>query len=106
VADRFHVKAQNEDFLVLHGDGYSGHNGHKECARDNMMNVVIGHLHSHAGVNHVTTTAGKVWAVNGGCLIDVSQYCFDYAKHSRFKPTLGVTVVLDGGRVPIWIPLE
>jgi hypothetical protein len=48
----------------------------------------------------------SIWAANSGCLIDVEAYVFNYGKESRFKPTLGCSVVIDDGRTPIFIPYE
>jgi hypothetical protein len=106
IKEHFVVFASKHTFALQHGDNYSGPMGHRQAAIDNGMSTIIGHLHSNAGVNFIETKHQRIFAVNSGCLIDPSAYAFAYGKHSRGKPCLGVTVVLDGGRFPIWVPLE
>ena len=89
---------------VIHGMGYSGMNGHRTAALDLGRSVAIGHLHGFGGVARVTTETQAIWGMNTGCLIDVEAYAFNYGKYSRFKPTLGVGVVLDDGRTPVFVP--
>ena len=93
-------------FKVIHGTKYSGNLGHRNAAIDNGMSTAIGHLHSFAGVNRIKTTGLDIWAMNTGCLIDTEAYVFKYGEDSRFKPTLGVGVVLNNGLMPIWVPYE
>lgn len=93
-------------FRMVHGQGYSGVNGHRNAAIDAGISTIIGHLHASGAVSYINTMGGKqIWAVNAGCLIDVDAYAFEYGKYSRNKPVLGATVICDSGRIPIWIPL-
>jgi len=91
---------------MIHGMGYSGQNGHRNAAIDAGMNTVIGHLHSHAGISYIKTGGRQIWGFNTGCLIDEHAYAFEYGKHNRQKPVLGVGVVVDSGLTPIFIPYE
>jgi len=91
-------------FRVIHGMGYSGMNGHRTAALDAGVSTAIGHLHSHAGISYITTSGLNIWGMNTGCLIDVEAYAFKYGKDLRFKPCLGASVILDNGRLPIWLP--
>lgn len=93
-------------FRVIHGLGYSGHQGHRTAAIDSGMSTVIGHLHSNAGISVIRTSKMAIWGMNSGCLIDLDSFAFSYGQDSRFKPCLGTSVVLDGGKTPIWIPYE
>lgn len=102
-SDEIIVKAKIP-FRVIHGLGYSGVNGARNAAIDSGMNTVIGHLHSHAGVSYVATNKGQIWGCNSGCLISQDALAFNYARHSRFKATLSVAVVLNDGRLPIVVP--
>lgn len=90
-------------WVVQHGMGYSGVNGHRNAALDNGISTVIGHLHANGGVSHVATACARFWAMNSGCLIDVEAYAFHYGKEARNKPTLGLGVVVDDGKNPIFI---
>lgn len=93
-------------FTMIHGMGYSGTNAHRSAALDFGRSVVHGHLHSSAGIAYVRTEGQQIWGFNVGCLIDKEAFAFSYGKYSRFKPCLGVGVIADNGRAPIWIPLE
>lgn len=93
-------------WMMMHGMGYSGVNGHRNAAIDNGMSTVIGHLHANAGIAHIATATQRIWGFNVGCLIDVGAYAFHYGKECRNKPILGVGVILDGGSTPIFIPFE
>lgn len=76
-----------------HGTGYSGKMGHIQAAVDNRMSTVIGHLHSHAGVNYVANNVDLIFGMNVGCLIDRKSYAFTYGKDFRHKPILSCGVV-------------
>lgn len=94
-------------FRMIHGMGYSGMQGHINATKDSGMSTVIGHLHSHAGINRLHTMGGReLWAANAGCLIDVEAYAFEYGKYSRAKPTLGAMVIFSSGSTPIFYPLS
>lgn len=91
-------------FTMLHGINYSGFGGARNAAIDNGRSTLIGHLHSHAGISYVRTHHLDIWGFNVGCLIDEEAFAFEYGKHMRHKPCLGVGVVLDEGKSAIWIP--
>lgn len=91
---------------VSHGQGYSGVNGHRNAAIDQGMSWAIGHLHAFAAISYIRTNGNKIWAANGGCLIDESSFAFAYGKHNRNKPCLGTLVIFNGGSTPVWFPLE
>ncbi len=87
----------------VHGDGFGGITAARDGAIVCRQSVVIGHHHSYAGINYVANEKEMIFGMNVGCLIDKDAYAFKYAKKSKFKPTLGCGVVLEG--VPSWIPL-
>ncbi len=90
---------------AIHGVGYSGVNGHRNAAIDGRISTVIGHLHSHAGINYVNNGGPAIWGMNCGCLIDDQEFAFKYAKHSRYKGVLSVGVVVDNGKTPVLVPM-
>lgn len=104
--ENFVVFAKKFPFTIQHGEGYSGPMAHREAAIQNGISTIIGHLHSNAGVNHIRTMHQNIWGMNVGALVDNNAYAFEYGKHSKFKPTIGCGVVVDGGSIPIWIPLR
>jgi hypothetical protein len=92
-------------FCMIHGMGYAGQFSHRTAALDQGMSVVHGHL-THAGISHIKTASQSLWGMCVGCCIDVEAYAFKYGKDSRFKPCLGGGVILNDGRMPIWIPID
>jgi hypothetical protein len=92
---------------MIHGMGYSGQNGHRNAVIDHRRNMIIGHIHSHAGISFVDTGDGMRWGMNVGCLIDnvSGSYAFQYGKYHRHKPVISCGVVLDSGKTPLVIPM-
>lgn len=88
----------------IHGEGFAGPDASMRAAQAHMCSTVIGHVHAHAGVRYAANFAGQIWGMNVGCLIDVTQPAFLYAKHLAAKPVLGCGIVTDG--VPQFIPFE
>lgn len=100
----WHNRIIIDNVLYIHGEGYSGANGHVKAAKDNRMSTVIGHLHSNAGVQYFQAETNRIFAMNAGCLIDRKAYAFKYAKTIANKPTLGCGVIIDG-QIAFWVPL-
>lgn len=94
-------------FKVEHGDkrGYGSSKPHVMASLRNGMSTVIGHYHSKAGVEWIETEELKCWAAASGCLIDRQSYAFYYSRNDAEIAKIGATVVLDGGRYAVWIPL-
>lgn len=95
-----------QDILFIHGEGYLGIQGHRNAAVDFKHNVVIGHIHSNAGVAYVSTYCPRKqsntlhFGANAGCLIDTKSYAVEYGKFHRQKPCVGTIVIIDGE--PVW----
>lgn len=81
-----------DNIRFIHGEGFGGRVGAIAAAEAYHQPVVIGHLHAYAGVQYSSSFTEKLWGVNSGCLIDREKYAFAYAKTSKHKPVLGVTV--------------
>lgn len=92
-----------QDTVFEHGENVSGPMGALNAAKQNNKPTVIGHLHSFAGVVHADNFDGKLWGMNTGCLINVQEYAFSYAKNYRNKPCLGVGVIKNGN--PYFVPM-
>lgn len=105
IEQRYIVMANKAEFCVMHGTGYSGAMGHIKAMWHNGMSTAIGHIHSHAGINFVKTNIQELWAMNVGAGYDPESYGFKYGKDHAQKGTLGVGIVTDGGRLPIWAKL-
>lgn len=91
-----------DDVLYIHGDaGKSGANAHVNYVKAFKKSVVIGHIHSYAGVNY----EGNLFGMNAGCLIDVEAYCFAYARHMPINVNLGCGLIIDG-KEAYFIPMR
>lgn len=86
-----------------HGEGFSGQQGALKAAMQNMQSTVIGHLHSYAGIQYYANARHLIWGFNAGCLIDKSNPAFNYGKHIKAKPIIGVGLIVD--EVPRFIPM-
>ncbi len=100
----WHESIDVDGVMYVHGEGYGGPLGALKCAQANMGPVVIGHLHSYAGVLFNANPKFLFWGLNAGCLIDRHAYAFAYAKNTPAKPILGCGVVRD--RVPTFVPMN
>jgi len=94
--------------LYTHGEGYSGKFGHLQAAVDNRMNVVIGHLHSTAGVEYIASERDIIFGMAVACGIDRHSYAMAYGRNFRRKPILGAGIVeyTKRGTIATFIPME
>lgn len=90
--------------LYEHGEGFSGKDGALKAAQANMQPTVIGHLHAHAGIQYYANAKHLIWGFNAGCLIDRHNSAFNYGKHIKAKPIIGVGIIEDG--VPRFLPMQ
>lgn len=94
-----------EKVLYLHGEGFSGKNAHIKAAMEHRQSVVMGHIHTWAGVTYIKSKQGQIFGANAGCLIDSDAMAFRYAKHFATKPIIGTCIIEDGKKAH-FIPLE
>lgn len=87
----------------FHGDGYGGAQVQRNAAFDTRGNVVLGHVHTAAGVQYHSTGSSVIWGMSVGCLIDFRCPAYDYARKHRQTPIIGCGVVLNG--VPHFEPM-
>tara|TARA_R110002020_G_scaffold144188_1_gene317117 strand:+ start:318 stop:1040 length:723 start_codon:yes stop_codon:yes gene_type:complete len=85
-----------DNVLYQHGEGGTA----KTSCRNNMINVVQGHLHTQAYCEHYVGKNFRVYGMQVGCGIDFSTYAMAYAKYGK-KPAIGCAVVLNNGKLPI-----
>jgi len=90
--------------IYEHGEGFSGQQGALKAAQANMQCTVIGHLHSYAGIQYYANARHLIWGFNTGCLIDRHNPAFNYGKHIKAKPIIGVGIIEDG--TPRFIPMK
>ncbi len=90
----------------FHGMGYGGDFAHAKAVKENQCSIVMGHLHSNAGVMWTANERNRCFGLAVGCLIDRSSYAFKYGRDFRKKPIIGCGVVLDNGKYPMFIPMD
>ena len=95
-----------DNVLYTHGTGSSGISGARNRAIANRQSTVIGHSHSFGGVSYMASRNDIIYGLNVGCGIDVDHIAFSYGKHFPKKPTLGCGVVLDSGKIGLFIPMD
>ena len=100
----FNFKINN--VLYTHGTSYSGKYPHATACTAQRMSVVIGHLHSVAGVYWTASENDIIFGMAVGCGIDRKRYAFDYGKNFTRKPILGAGVVSDVGRNAEFVPMK
>lgn len=88
-----------------HGTGFSGATGHRLAALKRRQSVVIGHIHSHAGIAYLASERDLIFGMNVGCGVDVEAYAMAYGMDFPEKPILSCGVVIDG-REPHVIPMD
>ncbi len=93
-----------DGIMYEHGEGFSGKDGALKAAQANMNSTVIGHLHSYAGIQYYANARHLIWGFNVGCLIDRHHAAFNYGKHIKAKPIIGVGLIQSG--VPRFIPMK
>lgn len=72
-------------------------------AAHNQCNQFTGHQHGNFDISYAASSARLYWAARSGCLIDKDALAFAYGKHTRYKPVIGCSAVVDGQ--PILIPM-
>jgi hypothetical protein len=87
-----------------HGEGYSGREGAYKAAIENGRSTVIGHIHSHAGIQYGANPEQLFFGMNVGSLIDNAAYAFNYNKKQKYKPIISCGVVIEG--IPHLIPMR
>ncbi len=85
-----------DDVYYFHGTAMGGVHPAWNAAAKMLMPVVMGHLHSRAGVKWRANPLRRIFSVDVGCGIDVDAYQFAYGRHIKERPILSAAVILDG----------
>ena len=85
-----------DEVYYFHGTGRSGINPAWNVAKDMGMSVVMGHVHSVAGVKWSASPTRRWFGMDTGCGVDDRLYAFAYNKHNKKRSVLGCGLVLDG----------
>lgn len=94
------------DVLYTHGEGKNNPNALRKYAAESATNVVIGHAHSFAGTYHAANEGRAYWGMNVGCGIDRHKKAYAYGRNFQDKPVVGCGVVLENGKIPLFIPMD
>lgn len=93
------------NWRLTHGTGSSGHDGAFKAAVSSRISTAQGHLHTAAGVKFHASSKDILWGMQVSCGIDRRAYAYNYGRDFRDKPLIGCAVVLEGGRLPLFIPM-
>ena len=74
-------------------------------ARNNLESTVCGHYHTEAYIKWHVGYSHKIFSMQVGCGIDHESYAMAYGREFG-KPVISCGVVLEGGRLPMVIPME
>lgn len=88
-----------------HTGGGSGQTAHIKGMEKHRTNLVMGHVHSGAGIGFSTSYKDRLFGMNVGCGVDPLSYAQEYGKDFASRPVLSCGVVLEGIQ-PILIPME
>jgi hypothetical protein len=72
-------------------------------AAHDRCNLMVGHNHGKFQIEYAASRDFLYWGATGGCLIDNSSMAFAYGKHSKNKPIIGCTIIMEGR--PILVPM-
>lgn len=89
-----------------HGTGHSGPRAAITVAMRYQMNVVMGHIHSEAGIQYSANKHRLVWGMQVGGAIDDKSYAAAYAKDQLKKSIVGCGVILNNGTLPVYEPMK
>ena len=79
-----------------HGTGSSGVRPAMLRAQQSCLSMVIGHVHSTAGVTWAAGPKHRLFGMDVGCGVDRKAMAMAYGKDFTRKPVLAAGVVLDG----------
>ncbi len=75
----------------------------KADAAHNRCNLMVGHNHGLFCIEYARSDDFQYWGATGGCLIDYQAMAYAYGKHTKYKPSIGCTIIMEGR--PILIPM-
>ena len=90
----------------FHGDGYAGLHPSYNASKQMAMSVVMGHIHTAAGVKWHANPNKRWFGMDVGSGIDDKKYAFYYSKRMKRKSIISCGVVIDGHPYLEMMPLE
>lgn len=89
--------------IYRHGEGFGTRQPALVAAEKLRSNVVIGHVHTAAGVVYSYGPRDKLFGMSVGCLIDDVHPAFEYSANNPLRPAIGAGIIFDG--VPVYVPM-
>jgi hypothetical protein len=100
--DRWLIPASKQPFVLEHG--HEGATRTEAKVLENGYSTVHGHF-TKADHLRLEPPRAQLVGLLRAALIDFDTYAFKYAKRYPRRADNGVGVILDGGRIPLWVPL-
>ena len=94
-----------DDVIYIHGTGNSGDGAALRVAKERRQSVVMGHVHTSAGVLYSGGGEKRIFGMQVGCGLDKTAYAFQYAQGFAKNMVMSCGVVLDKGSLPIVVPM-
>lgn len=95
-----------DGIYYFHGIGFGGIHPAYNAAKQMGISVVMGHVHSVAGVKWLANPKKRWFGMDVGSGIDDKKYAFAYGKHVKRRSIIGCGVVIDGYPYYEIMPLE
>lgn len=89
-------KLMIDGVLYTHGTGFGGLHPAYNAAKACCCSIVIGHVHSVAGISFLCGPRSRLFGVDTGCGVDVDHVAMDYGRNLVRKPIISCAVVIDG----------
>lgn len=92
--------------LYTHGTGTGGLYPHANLAKKTRQSVVMGHIHTVAGIHWMVCKKDKIFGMCVGSGMDDKTYAAAYARTNPNKSAISCGVVLDNGNTPLVIMMN
>ena len=100
------IKLDTELGPVVFEHGHENAGGKSKGEKSVLLNeasTVIGHYHTEAGVEWISTSESLRFFMVVGCLFDSESIAAAYAKRNKRRILIGVSTIVDG--MPQWVPM-
>lgn len=93
---RWDLSWQIDGVLYKHGTGYSSRGAALKAAIMARQPVVMGHIHTDAGVYYSASDRDLIFGLAVGCGFDAGTYAAEYQRDFKERPVIGCGAVLHG----------
>jgi predicted phosphodiesterase len=91
--------------LYIHGTGFGGLHPAFNAMSKLLMSVVMGHIHTAAGISWKANPTRRIFGMSVGTGIDDKEIAFTYAENNPLRSIVSAAVVLDGVPQHIIMPM-